>query len=224
MRILIVEPHPDDTALSAYNIVKHLVRTNPEEVYLVSLFNSVNRDSIAWCAKMGVKYIGISMLPDYTETKKFIPHTKYKNMKDFLKEQLEWYTDIVGNINLAKFQHMLQQHINILKPAVVMSVVGIRHKAHVATRYLLDNILDGYGVQRAYFAEYPYSSRKYAKELLSTLPLPFELFPPGGLKKMDLFWETYPSERRMFLYDAGTTSDCPEVIYFQDSLKPLFTA
>ena len=198
-KILIVEPHPDDAALSAYSIVKNFAAM---EFSLVSLFNSAPRSSEKWCEKMGIKYIDSPFAEDLLNTKSFVPYRMYKEHDDPEQMQLDYYglDDLTSD---SFIWAVLYRAMEIVNPDLILTAFGMRHKAHVYTRYLVDEL----GICTWYFAELPYSDRKYGEIFLNKVIKRGDYssldFVPNKNKVED-FVESYPTERGMLRWDRET--------------------
>jgi len=207
MVVLFVEPHPDDVALSAYSIVKSFLRKQ-FDVWLVSLFNSFDRSSKSWCKDVGVKYYDVIPDDDFLDTKSFISYTEYSQMTDPEQFQIKAYNFEKETFPVEK---RLVKAIGEISPDFLVTVLGIRHKGHVATRCIVDKL----GLPTAYFAELPYSVRKYGTYFVAKIASKYcvKFFSPFS-DKVKLFSKNYPTERGILRYDRDVFASAEERLFF----------
>lgn len=214
MKLLIVEPHPDDAVLSCYY---HILRWKKDfDIYLGSVGNNVyDRSSKKFCEEVGIQYLGVGMSDVHFKHR--IPHTEVK------KAECPWRYQRVTYGRKFGFEYLqackvVEDYIGQVQPDLVVTSLGIYHPMHVITRMAVDFETDG--IPKKYFVDLPYAFKKYGQAILSSSNhTPISIFPLFGKfteeeikNKLSMFSKCYPSERGLLRFETGNFMDHREII------------
>lgn len=184
MKMLIIEPHSDDTLLSSLFSLNDIRKDY--DVYLYTITNSnvsnTHRDSSQFC-----KYANINFIPNTT----YIPQIFYKyglktlngaKIEDQFNIFYEHYQDIYRLIayNIANI-------INVVNPQVILTCYGIFHCTHVFTAHVIRQ----FNIPTIHYLDNPY----YENNI--TIGEKYEVNAEEIKLKQQLLTKFYPSEAYM---------------------------
>jgi len=219
MKVLFVEPHPDDIVLSAYFTIKKLYST--DEIYLASVSNSPDyaiRDSKRFCIHMGINFVETKMIPDIMLSNKITPQ-RYKSESNPYEYQIYEYSRRYPE-SIDNATALIADVVEQVKPDLFITCIGIGHPMHVVTRIASDRIL-GMSKNIHYFIEAPYWFRKYGERIVNYsklarkstyIPLKTEVD-----EKLDVFKTCYPTEVSILRFDRDNFYTHPECIFYNPS-------
>ena len=198
LKVLVIEPHPDDACLSIYF---HLLKLKNEgmSVYLGSIGNSVyGRSSKKFCNNVGVTFVDISCSDDVDWTNR-IPLSEIRNSENPYIYQQQYYYKEHG-ISICKWTNQTEALCKEVNPDLIVTCVGVYHPMHVLTRLSVDTVTKG--TPKKYFVDLPYAFRKYGQKIVkssnhittSTLPLEGTFLEEEVKEKLSVFSKCYPSE------------------------------
>lgn len=217
MRYLFLEPHPDDTSLSAFFFAKEL-KEQGNEILVGSICNkSVKnkwRDSSKFCEKMGYTFVPTEFAdqPFFAEHK--IPVSDYQNEENPLEYTYSRYLDRWNNIVL-DIDTLVKNTISAVNPDYIVTTLGILHLVHICTRVSIDKYFDNSKI--FYYADSPYQWRAYGRPFLSKSKLTesarYRPSPEEIEEKLAIFEKCYPSEKYMITMDRYLYYRYPELIF-----------
>lgn len=208
MKYLIVEPHADDTLLSALYSLDGVI-TKDDSVYLLTITNSNTsgkyRDSLSFACLKGYKFI---------KDNNYIPQVYFKQgMKD-LNGRDDWIHCYM-NMPTKNYQCIAElikdriaKYIDKYKPDVLITCYGILHPTHVLTRHAVDS----FGIKTLYYVDNPYFMLDQANELVSN-----QLMFYDHVEKVVLTEEQIKNKKQLFnsLYNC----EFYMVYMYKDMLK-----
>lgn len=217
MKYLFMEPHPDDTSLSAFFFAKDL-KEQGHEVIIASACNKnrsgIYRDSSKFCEKMGFTYVHT----DFVDQPLFAQHRlstdEVKALKHPFQDTMDSYSikwqQVIDNVD-----NLVKDTIEKVKPDYVVAPLGILMLLHMATRVAIDKYMDPSKV--LYYADIPYQWEDYGSYYVNenTIPVMVEYKPSFEEfeKKINIFLESYPTEKYMLDTDKHLYYEHPEIIY-----------
>jgi hypothetical protein len=203
LKILIIESHPDDTALSAYFICKHLQDQGHElSLASVATFPETVRDSSKWCESMRINWISTPMVKDLDFKLTRVPIAEVKN-------KVNWF-DYQWNATLFKVKdripdvrQLVRAIVNSVNYDQVMTMTGLLHPMHILTRFAVETAVSPDKI--IYYADAPYQFRQYGKRMVEETKLRKTFFSKIEKTEVDtklkLFWDCYPTERPILTWD-----------------------
>lgn len=203
MKYLFMEPHPDDTVLSAFFFAKEL-KEQGHEIYVASACNkSVKdkwRDSKKFCDTMGYIYVPTNFADQPFFAQHRLADADIKAADNAFKYTVEQYKKNWPKV-ISDVDTVVKDTIELVKPDVVVTTLGILHLMHIATRIAVEK----YAKDIIYYADSPYQWRAYGRPFLACNDIPilkkYRPEPEEIEKKMTIFEKCYPSEKYMITVD-----------------------
>lgn len=196
MKILLIEPHPDDICLSMYNILKRQ-SLGKNEFCLLTVTNHKKETSEEFCKIMGLNYLGSLDTPD-VDWKLRVNHNLIKKSLDPWRVMLFEYGlnfDPLELIPLNELRNVIEYN-SIDKIIIPM---GLLHPMHFLVR-LVAGLLE---IDRLYYADTPYQYRKYGEHLISTSELKLYKRLISSKEEVDekinVFLKCYKSQRSIVM-------------------------
>jgi len=217
MKVLIIEPHPDDACLSFYEGIKRLIAAGHELslVSAASLFINGYRDSEKFCERIGIK--------DWTAGGLENLFFKTNRVSHYDIRKATHPDDIQRQSYFPKFKENFIQIQKLLYPFknkfnIVITGIGIYHPYHVITTMAVERCF----LKDVYFwADYPYIKRKYGEAIQNDVMEGGELLSLIAVdpdEKEKAFAECYPSEKGIMRFDRkGLERD--EILITKGSIR-----
>ena len=217
MKILIVEPHPDDAVLSCYGYLDKMKEDN--DISILNMSSVDGRNSLKFCEYMGINCLDIS--PDGSDVnfKKFrIPISEIKSHPKPYIYQMSKYSDIAPDIIDSCF-HKIYGVLESIKPDIVVGPLGIYHPFHVLTRIGFDAAVGKYKDAKVLlYADKPYSNKQYGLFIIDNALNTdvdaydlYELTKETVRLKLKIFRKCYPTES--IHWDEPGMYQNPEVLF-----------
>ena len=202
MKVLIIEPHPDDTSLSAYFIVRHLIEEG-HEISLASIANfpETKRSSEMFCNTLGIKFIETQMVEDIN-LKERISTKEYNSKEQSYVYQAMYY--------ITKYRPKMEEVDKLVKKVIstdnydkVLTCVGLIHPMHVLVNCSVELSCPTGKVEL--FLDMPYAFRNYGQKILKdselTLSKRYVSTKESVDEKLKTFYYCYPTERNILRFD-----------------------
>lgn len=217
MKYLFLEPHPDDTSLSAFFYAKH-IKYWGNDIYVASVCNkSVKnkyRDSKKFCDIMDFNFIKTEFADQPFFAEHRLPLADYKNADNPFEYVNSVYHKNWGEIAV-QYDDIVKNTIEIVKPDFIVTTMGILHLAHIFTRYYIEKYFDNNKIM--YYADSPYQWRAYGRPFIEKSGLTeltrFQPKPEEIENKLNIFEKCYPSEKYMITMDKYLYYRYPELIF-----------
>lgn len=214
MKILFIEPHPDDILLSCYH---HIVRlkTEDHDIQLLSVANHpwINRSSDKFCSAMNISRVGMKYILDVDFATYKIPPKEIKAQPNPYTYQREKYLKTFSE-RLEETTDKLREVCTSVNPDLIITCLGIFHPMHVIVREAVDIATPN--IKRQYYMDIPYKCKRYGEAIFnSSNHKSVSLIIPTieeGQAKVDLFKTCYPTEAGLLRFDKETIINAPEEI------------
>ena len=170
MKILIVEPHPDDAILSVFGATRQWV-TEGNDVSIVSVAENHQKDSSNYCEYVRVKCLKTKMFPDVNFKSHRIPFNVIKEQgnQSYLYQR-EHYISAHSSV----YNELHQWYNNLLSDQLfgqfdmIVYPVGILHPFHVIVSSVFERICTELAIAAMCYADMPYSNKGYGKVLIES--------------------------------------------------------
>jgi len=211
---LLVEPHPDDVALSFHFLAMRMAKKG--KVFVLSVFGNDERNSIAYCEEMGFTFVGCLCSEEFLHFKedRILPNI-IKKKKHPYRYQVKVYSKRHGVI-LENIADDLADYKDARPYRTVVCCIGILHPWHVITRLAVDRVFGGKAKLR-YYADSPYQFRQYGKMIIEDSGLEVKkTCSKGGEEvkgKFSIFRRCYPSEAGLLKFEKQYFMETPEAVY-----------
>jgi len=217
MKILIVEPHPDDAVLSCFGYMEKMKEKH--DISIIFMSSVDGRNSKKFCDYMGIEHLEIVPdIPDITFKEYRIPIAEIKSHPRPYIYQVDKYLEI-GEVQAGDCGQKIYETLDKVKPDVVLGPLGVYHPFHVITRLGLDAACESYGkADKLLYADKPYSNKQYGLFIVNDAldtdvgdAKVFEL-PEAAVKlKLKIFRKCYPTES--IHWDEPGMYKNPEIIF-----------
>lgn len=198
MKILFLEPHPDDLILSAFNFIEN-ISSDEHELFGVTFchksVSNLSRNSSKYFEMMNIKNLNKILNIKDIEQVFYNECSKYISMES-IYNHYEIYSKLYPVTN-KHIHDTMYECLSYVCPDLVVSPLGLLHMAHVLTKGNLSRLWFG---DILYYLDLPYIGRLSEKEQKRIYNLTHErkiLSDEKFSRKMKLFTELYPSESYM---------------------------
>ena len=217
MKYLFMEPHSDDVSISAYFYAKEL-KERGHEIIIASACNKnrsgIYRDSSKFCELMGFTYLHTNFVDQPLFAQHRLSTEEVYTLNHPFQDTMDRYSlkwqDVINNVD-----NLVKDTIEKVQPDYVVSALGILMLLHMSTRVAIEKYMDSSKI--IYYADCPYQWEDYAPPFLkeNTIPIvaTYRPTPEEIEKKLDIFWEAYPTERWMLETERWLYYRYPEIIY-----------
>lgn len=196
MKILIIEPHPDDAILSCYTFIKTFVEDPDDSVFITNVSPNGMRDSSGFCKAIGANYTDVGTVEDINfKANRLNPRSVSAHPKPY-EYQVEFYIEKFGD-HIDPVSALVSAAIDRVCPDVLFVPVGLLHPMHVITRQACDRVASSRRVETLFYAECPYQFRVYGQKIIDNSGL--ILFEEADLLDeakvmLKMFRTCYPTE------------------------------
>lgn len=217
MKVLVVEPHPDDTCLSFYESLKKIsAGCDVSLLSVASNFYNGYRDSEKFCERIGVEFLEPGGLDDLLFKENRVSHHEIRKSdapNQFQRTQyMAGFPDVLADIQgllLMRYQGKFDS---------VITGIGIYHPYHVLVTIAVERAF----MRDVYFwGDYPYIKRKYGEKIRDDVLKGGSVIarvPVDVNEKETAFVQCYPSEKNIMRFDhEGLERD--EILVAKHSLK-----
>lgn len=219
MKLLFIEPHPDDAVLSSY--YQLLKFKFDYDIYLVSVSNHpwIKRSSKSFCKFIGISHIDIEPVLDLDYSQCKIPVPFLKKQLNPYKYQCEYYLSKYTD-TFDKVSDLVNQVLINVKPDLIITALGIHHPMHVITRHAVDGVTKG--IPKEYFVDMPYRFKRYGQMILTdsgaTLKSSIGPFEEDEVKiKLNTFIKHYPTEANLLRFERDNfTTHIEEMMEYNE--------
>jgi len=199
MKILIVEPHPDDAILSVFGATKKWIAEG-NEVSIVTCSNKPKISSQSYCDLIGAKFVASDTFSDLDFKTHRLPFNviKEQGSQSYLYQRDHYINSFKQSYDAisAWAMGLVDQYDMAVYP------VGLLHPFHVAVGTAFEAAVITHNVSALCYADMPYANKVYGKTLIDSacsanilaLYEEFKLDPVDTKHKLSLFHTLYKGE------------------------------
>jgi len=211
MKILIIEPHPDDALLG----LLYYVEKEKADYHLISVSSHNERNSELFCEKMGITWHSTELVDDIPYQECRISPSEIKKQKDSFLYQRIYYLERYAEKYL-EIEKLITKAAEEIPCEVIVTNLGILHPIHVLVSIACEMVAERQNKELIYFADFPYASRKFGEKIIEDSGMKYSLVhrESSEVKKDKLLEEYYPTETNILRWDREFIENHFEMIFF----------